>query len=802
MAEHTPEHRFDAPEADDSSAGFLRMVWQRKALVALGVVVGLVAGTLVYVQRAPVYQSSAQVLVAMKRSGPLPITGGDPRMSFVEDYVATHLVVIRSQVVVEQAVRKRNLQALPSFAGVGDPTGVIIASLSATRDTKDSSGAPNNVINLTYRGPVAEDCRVVLNAVIDSYQEFLDQTYEHVSKETLEKISDVHARLKGDLAKSQKDYDDFRKKSPLVFKGKDGMNVYQERVASLEAKKSALMLHQAELRDRLAVIEKATREGHGRKAALALMGAGGRDKPVAPDAGADEKLLPLLLEEQQLLQTYAEDYPGLIAVRKRIALIRQALRPVAPDAGSAEAKAAAADEAAMADPVARYLESLHQELKETDVTRASVEELLVGVKKEARDLSDYEADDDRLRGEIASLKQLNDVTMARLREINLVRDSAGVFDARVLARPGAGGKVAPSAVQFVGAGLMIGLLGGLGLAYLAERADRGFRTPEEIRRRLGLPVLGHIPVLTGDEAARAQAESGAAVLDPLTCVHYRPRSVDAESYRAVRTALYFSAQGGNCQVVQVTSPAMGDGKTTLAVNLAISIAQSGKRTLLVDADLRRPRLHKALGVPGQIGLASVIAGQAELAAAVRETSVSGLSVLPCGPVPVNPAELLTSPRFKEVIDQLRGQYEFVLIDTPPLLAVTDPSVVAPRADGVLLTIRLSRNSGPQALRAKEVLAGLGARVLGVVVNGASQRGGPGRYVTGRYEYAYAEDGYEPEDDEGAAYYESHGGDPAPAGNGTAVEKSWRRDTGRPRSRPAATGFPRSGLLRRFFLWWG
>jgi succinoglycan biosynthesis transport protein ExoP len=312
-------------------------------------------------------------------------------------------------------------------------------------------------------------------------------------------------------------------------------------------------------------------------------------------------------------------------------------------------------------------------------------------------------------------------------------------------------------------------------------------------------------VLSADAGARAQAEAGAAVLDPLTCVHYRPRSVEAEAYRAVRTALYFSTQGGGCHVVQVSSPNMGDGKTTLALNLAISIAQSGKRILLIDADLRRPRLHKALGVPGQTGLASVIAGQAELSAAVRETTVPGLSVLPCGAVPANPAELLTSPRFKEIIELLRGQYDFVLIDTPPLLAVTDPSVVAPRVDGVLLTIRLSRQSVPQCVRAKEVLDALGARLLGVVVNGVSPRGGPGRYGSGRYEYVYADDSYEADTDvAAAAYYEPRPEDGAAAVNGEAAAKARPHDAGPARERGAthATGLPRSGFLRRFFLWWG
>src|SRR5262249_28089755 len=152
-----------------------------------------------------------------------------------------------------------------------------------------------------------------------------------------------------------------------------------------------------------------------------------------------------------------------------------------------------------------------------------------------------------------------------------------------------------------------------------------------------------------------------------------------------------------------------------------------------DADFRRPRLHKLFGLSAQVGLASVIAGKADLDAAVQKTCVPNLSLLPCGPIPPDPAELLTSPRFKELLDGIRGQCDFVLLDSPPLLAGTDPCVVAPRVDGVLLTIRLSRHGRPHAERAKEILGTLGARVVGVVVNGVGRQSG-GRYGSGYAHY--------------------------------------------------------------------
>ena len=188
----------------------------------------------------------------------------------------------------------------------------------------------------------------------------------------------------------------------------------------------------------------------------------------------------------------------------------------------------------------------------------------------------------------------------------------------------------------------------------------------------------------------------------------------------MRTALYFSTQGERPQGHQVTSPNMGDGKSTLAANLAVSIAQSGKRVILVDADLRRPRMHKLFGVRPAAAWRSVIAGRRRAGRRRSATTgIPGLSVLPCGPLPPNPAELLTSPRFKELLEELRDQYDFVLVDTPPLLAVTDPCVVAPRVDGVVLTIRISKNGRPAPSAPARSSATLGVNVLGVVVNGVT-----------------------------------------------------------------------------------
>jgi capsular exopolysaccharide synthesis family protein len=719
------------PPAVQPSRNILQIAWERKALVLLGLVVGAGLGVLVYTQRTPVYRSSAQVLVVKKQANAVPITGGDPRWPYVDDYVSAHLILIRSPLIVNRAVEKHQLGALKSFAG-GDPAGAIAASLTVTRENKESYLSSANVINLAYQGPVADDSRVVLDAVIDSYKDFLDETYRNVSDNTVDLITKARDLLQTNLKEEEDKYRAFREKSPFLGKGKDGTTLSQTRLAEIETRQSALLVRKAELQERLQAIEKARGEGAGRAVLLSLVAAAekGRPETAGPDRSGEDQLLPLLLQEKTLLQDCGEDHPEVKAVRQKIAMIREFY------AKKAAGTRGAAD-AAGTDSFDVALQSLKQELLTAELSLRSLDRLREAEQKEARELARYEIQDEAYRSDIARTQQLYEQTIKRLQEINLVRDFGG-YEARVINPPGGGGKISPLLWQFLVSGVVLGLLAGGGLAYLADRTDTSFRTPEEIRRRLGLPVVGHIPLFDEAPATPPEAAGGENVpaIDPSVFAFHHAHSVEAEAFRRLRTSLYFSTEGEQHKVIQVTSPNMSDGKTTLAANLAVCMAQSGKKVILVDADFRRPRQHRVFGLSSETGLSSVLRGEADPADAALASPVPGLSVLPCGPRPPNPADLLTSPRFDELLSCLREHYDFVLLDTPPLLAVSDPCVVAPRADGVLLAIRASKNGRPAAERAKEILVTLEAKVLGVVVNGVGAQGNSYDYTHYAYDDYY------------------------------------------------------------------
>lgn len=306
--------------------------------------------------------------------------------------------------------------------------------------------------------------------------------------------------------------------------------------------------------------------------------------------------------------------------------------------------------------------------------------------------------------------------------------------------PFAAGPVSPVLFTILGLGGVLGLFFGGGLAYLVDISDRTFRSPEEVRQALGLPLMGDVPTIRPAKRKKNASNNGkaGAPIAATVVAYHRPRSRAAEAFRGLRTALFFGTRRNGQRIIQITSPNPKDGKTTVTANLAVSLAQSGKTVLVVDADLRHPNQHKLFGIDSKVGLSNVIVGDVELSDAIQSVDVANLSVLPCGSSPPNPSELLASAAFEQFLEMIREKYDYVLVDSPPLLAVSDPSVIAPSVDGILLTIRITKNGALAAVQARRMLAGLGAEVIGLVIDGFHEHRHYGRYGYhgGKYGYGY------------------------------------------------------------------
>jgi len=270
--------------------------------------------------------------------------------------------------------------------------------------------------------------------------------------------------------------------------------------------------------------------------------------------------------------------------------------------------------------------------------------------------------------------------------------------------------------------LVLGVISGVGLAFILENMDNTVRTPEQATALSGLPALGMIP-LGSRSVAHGPTGKRLALTAPVakevveTVTQVRPQSQMAESYRALRTSLLLSNLGAPPKVIMVTSARPQEGKTTTSINTAIVLAQKGVRVLLMDADLRRPSVHKTLGMGPRSGLSNVLTGSATTQQTITTSPIlPNLFIMPAGTPPPNPAELLASANMRDLIAQLREMYDHIVIDTPPTLSVTDAVVLSPRADATILVIRSGQTTKQALRRARDILMQVNAHVAGVLLN--------------------------------------------------------------------------------------
>ncbi len=269
-------------------------------------------------------------------------------------------------------------------------------------------------------------------------------------------------------------------------------------------------------------------------------------------------------------------------------------------------------------------------------------------------------------------------------------------------------------------GLALGLGLGLGLAFVRELLDRSVKSPERLEAAAGAPVIGTVPPLKGGAHATPVAEA--------------PRSAAAEAFRKLRTNFSFLGVDRQCICCVITSPAMGDGKSTVTANLALALAETGKRVVIVDADLRKPSQHRIFRLQQRIGTTTVLLGQADVRDALQHVPTGSLSVLTSGRLPPNPTELLASRHMTELIRSLRASADVILLDCPPLLPVTDPLVAGRSADGLLLVVRAGANTTDQVQASKVACAKAGVPLFGTVLNASPVAEGQQPTEYGHYYY--------------------------------------------------------------------
>ncbi|MFO7963168.1 MAG: polysaccharide biosynthesis tyrosine autokinase [Desulfobacterales bacterium] len=412
----------------------------------------------------------------------------------------------------------------------------------------------------------------------------------------------------------------------------------------------------------------------------------------------------------ELSKKYGKNHPAMVAIESELADLRKRK--------AAEAR--------------QVINSLKNEYKLALAREESLKKALEGQKAETLEMNEKAIQFGVLQRQAESARNMYELLVKRFKETSLTEEmktgNIRVIDKAEVPR----GPIKPKKKLNILLAVVIGLAGGVGLAFFLEYLDNTIKFPDEIKQFLQIPYLGHIPAyLMSRSGGGPTPEKDLVVLDA-------PKSSVAESFRGIRTGIILSSPDTAPKVLMVTSAGPTEGKTFTAANLAVVMAGAGSRVLLMDCDMRRPRLHKVFDIQRNTGISGIISGGCDIKDAIVAGKVENLDILTSGPLPPNPAELLGSKKMAELMAAVKSDYDRVIIDTPPVSAVTDSVVLSAMADAVALVVRTNETPRQLVKNGVEQLKSVNANIIGAVLNGVN----PGRdsYYYYQYYYYYYGDG--------------------------------------------------------------
>ena len=770
----------------------VRVLWRWKFLPLLGALIGMALGYIYHSTLPPTYISTALIQVVS------PVQPNTRNQAFNSEDVmqvsrADESLVIGSPRVVKMAADKlfaifkeEDKSKVPVDFRINEgiqSAEYIAAYIAGNRRLTVTPAAKDSNTSLMYVNFVCEDSKLsplVVNAVVESYQDYLSEEYDTIEANVRSLMTDAQSRLTDKVKVLAEEMRVAKEKLdvPVIWTEDGAVNPYtadfqqiSNRLATLEMEKNSL---KSKL-DRAVSARKAGLEANSilllltdaehidltnsqNLASSALESTLAQQRLESERMEMDE-LFRLQVEEKKFLGSVGESHPRLATLRQQIELVKQKIEMVR--AGE-RAQQAEIDEKLKAREVADNnknkamfkplsaderleirLDAMNQNQAALDTEMAGLVDMRKEYERKSKELSRQLQTVEDLRLNLKQLQNLHEVTIEKLKQLDF-GPAASQRSVKELTLPSNADAVGyfygPKLIPYLVGGGAIGFMLLAGLAVLLDLADKSFRSPDDIAAEIGAPVLGHIPAMELEKSVKKSKE----LVDGSLCTIHHSRGRVSEAYRSVRTGLFFSNRTGDLKVIQVTSPVPGDGKSTLSSNLAVTMAQSGRNVLLIDADFRRPRIAKLFNIESDNGMATAVAGACELDDAIHASTIPGLSIMPGGKRPSNPAELLSSQRFADLLGALREKFDVIIVDTPPLLAVSDPSAIAAVVDGVVLTIRLRRNVKPLVTRAARILESVDSKLLGIVVNGVSQDAGYGYnygYRDYRYQYSYGSKGY-------------------------------------------------------------
>ena len=723
----------DLPAHESALGESFRVLLKRKWVIVgvLSTIFSIVA--IASLRMTPIYEAS----------GTIEINKPDANLNFQNsptfnvDYydpteLETEIKILQSDLLATQVIRELNLdrgqelngQAPPSPSSIdlapdplqSDPTRSSAAVGSFKSNLKVALSQNTRIIEVHYRSP---DPQMAANVVNTLMQTYVENNYKARFESTMQasdwltkQLVDLQMKVETDeekLVRYQKEHEILGtdEKQNIIMSKLDELNKALTEAESERMDKEALYrLVESGDPDAIAASSSSVTQGPNSQSASVLLD------------NLRTKQVDLKIQVADLSTQFGPSYPKLTQLNNQLkevdAQIQAEMRKIA------------------ATLRGQYTTALQRE----NMLHSALEKQ----KQEANKLNESAIEYSMLKRDVDASRQLYEGLLQKLKEAGVAAGlKSNNFRIVDNARPPAG-PIEPDIPRNLLFGLALGLASGVGLAFVLEALDSTVRTTEQAQTISGLASLGMIPLGSkstreGSNPKRLVLTTSKEAVELVTQV--RPQSQMAESYRALRTSLLLSSLGAPPKVIMITSALPQEGKTTTSINTAVVLAQKGVRVLLIDGDLRRPSIHKTLGMGPHSGLSNVLTGSTTVdEAIVRTTILPNLFVLPAGTPPPNPAELLASSNMRDVLLQLREQYDHIVIDTPPSLSVTDAVVLSPRADAVILVIRSGQTSKQALRRSRDILLQVNAKLVGVLLN-AVDLTSPDYYYYYEYQGKYA-----------------------------------------------------------------
>jgi polysaccharide biosynthesis transport protein len=678
----------------------------------------------------PVYIASAKLEIDRENSNILPFQGTDSYdyMMDMENYIETQSRILTSETMALQTIRNSGLFSRPEFSNNGIVSDAIATGSLANQKRPPEIAAflgslsvkriPNSrLMEISFEATDPVLAARILNAHLENFKTQNIQSRFDSANEATTWLTTQLSDLKLKVEKSESDRINYERQNQIWSLDNDKGNMTTQRLSDLNKE---LTDAESETLKKRALYEYAQ---SGALDAVPQL----RDNTVLQDM--QRKRADLSVQYTDAVNQYGPNFPKVQRIQAQMKDIDEQI--------TKERKG--------------IIVQLQSDYNEAKARQDLLSQRLDQQKSETNAMSEKMVQYNILKRDAEGYKSLYDGLLTKLKEANL---SAGLKSSNIrIVDPAMipSTPARPAKTRNIALAFLVGLVGGVGLALLREYLDNTVKTPDDVETLSRLPSLAVVPAF-GDAGGSTRkngllkgvSANGHDKRIELVAQHL-PKSHMSEAFRALRTALLLSQADHPPQVILVTSALPREGKTTAAANLAVTLAQLGDKTVLVDADLRKPGVGRLLnlGTAKYAGLSSFLAGVSSLdLVTVPHAAIPNLAAIPTGPLPPNPADLLSSHRLADAIAELRTKYKFIVIDSPPIMAATDAVILSVQADGVLLVVRSGETPKEAFTRSCDLLTSVKSNLLGVVLN-AVDAGAPDYYYSYRY-YPYSY-GYGPQE---------------------------------------------------------